>query len=115
MAETSVGPIDRLNRDDAGYQYQNGLAKSRSRNKTGRVRITRIAIRVDPMFLESFVPLLSHYPSIALKPLKPKRLYSRGSDSIFSLLAERDRMFGVGWEERVAALKVDPVSELLIG
>ena len=36
-----------------------------------RVRITRIAIRVDPMFLESFVPLLSHYPSIALKPLKP--------------------------------------------
>ena len=44
-----------------------------------RVRITRIAIRVDPMFLESFVPLLSHYPSIALKPLKPIFLVTIGA------------------------------------
>ena len=27
MAETSVGPIDRLNRDDAGYQYKSKWAR----------------------------------------------------------------------------------------
>ena len=44
------------------------------------------------------------------------RQYSIGSVLIFSLLAERDWRFGVGWEEGVKALTVVTVSEeLLIG
>ena len=44
-----------------------------------------------------------------------KRLYYREPFSIFSVLAERDWRFGVGWEEGLTALKVVSVSELLIG